>query len=596
MKSSKKIFISLVSLGIVATLSSCTIVSFTSSDDTTQETTSDSTSEITSSLTSEETSSEESSLVVYQPVTSLYISEDSFTLVVGSTQDLYAQVSPSTATIQGVTWESSNSEVMTVDSDGLVTAMSQGTATLTCISDDNLSISDSITIRVYEDGSGFSKMVLNATAQDLNRDYSESLGNQNVLIVPIHVSDIEEDSSWDEDELEELDDLIFNEDDPFSYVSYYKTASNGRLIMSGEVSDIYTTEYTKDELENSWTYIYDMFANAVEWIDENDSTVDIDTDYDQNDDGYIDNIHFVLDATSDVWGSNLWPHMSQTGNSPSTGDELPSVNTYSLSNTDHLTDAYTTIHEQGHIFGLQDYYNYSSLYDDQGNSLYVDYVGFLDMQSNTCFDWNVYSKMNMGWVDPYYFDGTQDSATIEIGPAASTGDCIVVGTDWNGNAFDEYITLELFADEGNNSLFWSDYSYYIGDGGVRISHVDSRMVNNRWQDVDDFDGTDSSYYLKYSNSVDSSDCYGYSFNDDYHLLQVIQANGTDTFTKPTRNYYDLFMNQDDLFQTGDTFSMDEYGEEFFANKTTLNNGDEFPYEISFDNVSTDSATITITKI
>ncbi len=89
------------------------------------------------------------------------------------------------------------------------------------------------------------------------------------------------------------------------------------------------------------------------------------------------------------------------------------------------------------------------------------------MQSNTCFDWNVYSKMNMGWVDPYYFDGTQDTATIEIGPAASTGDCIVVGTDWNGNAFDEYITLELFADEGNNSLFWNDYSSYIGNGGIR---------------------------------------------------------------------------------------------------------------------------------
>jgi hypothetical protein len=114
--------------------------------------------------------------------------------------------------------------------------------------------------------------------------------------------------------------------------------------------------------------------------------------------------------------------------------------------------------------------------------------------------------------------------------------------------------------------------------------------------VDDFDGTDSSYYLKYSNSVDSTDCYGYSFDDNYHLLQVIQAGGVDNFSKPTSNYYGLFMNQDDFFQTGDTFSMDEYGKEFFANITTLDNGDKFPYEISFDSVSASSATITIKKI
>jgi len=593
MKKRKKLITAVVSVAFISTLSSCTIVEFNTSSNDSETTSSDisTESEITSeeitSIPEESSSQEVSSIVEHIPVSNLYISEDSFSLLVGKTKQLYAQISPSNATIKDVEWTSSNPDVMTVDS-----------ATLTCVSQDDNNVTDAIEVNVYEDGSGFVKTSLNANVQNLNLNLSESLGEQNVLIVPIHVSDISDSESWTEDDLEQLDEIIFDEDSPSSYVSYYKKASNGRLIMSGEVSDIYSTEYTKSELEGSWSYIYDLFDNAVEWLDENDPTIDIANDYDKNGDGYIDNIHFVFDATSSVWGSSLWPHMSQTGNEPSKEGELPAVNTYSLSNIDHMDDAYTTIHEQGHIFGLQDYYNYSTLSEINGKQQYVDYVGSLDMQSNTCFDWNIYSKMNMGWVDPYYFNGLQESATITIGPASSTGDCIVLADNWNGNAFDEYITIELFSDVGNNSLFWNSgyFSQFVNTGGIRLSHVDSRLVDSYGNDAESPSDPYTSYNLKYSNSVDSNDYYGYSYNDDYHLLQVIQAGGTDTFTKPTINYRDLYLTDDDLFQTGDIFSMEKYGEEFFANKTTFNNGDEFPYVVSFDEVTSDSATITVTKI
>jgi len=604
MKKRKKLITAVVSVAFISTLSSCTIVEFNTSSNDSETTSSDisTESEITSeeitSIPEESSSQEVSSIVEHIPVSNLYISEDSFSLLVGKTKQLYAQIFPSNATIKDVEWTSSNPDVMTVDSSGLVTGIGGGEATLTCVSQDDNNVTDAIEVSVYEDGSGFVKTSLNANVQNLNLNLSESLGEQNVLIVPIHVSDISDSESWTEDDLEQLDEIIFDEDSPSSYVSYYKKASNGRLIMSGEVSDIYSTEYTKSELEGSWSYIYDLFDNAVEWLDENDPTIDIANDYDKNGDGYIDNIHFVFDATSSVWGSSLWPHMSQTGNEPSQEGELPAVNTYSLSNIDHMDDAYTTIHEQGHIFGLQDYYNYSTLSEINGKQQYVDYVGSLDMQSNTCFDWNIYSKMNMGWVDPYYFNGLQESATITIGPASSTGDCIVLADNWNGNAFDEYITIELFSDVGNNSLFWNSgyFSQFVNTGGIRLSHVDSRLVDSYGNDAESPSDPYTSYNLKYSNSVDSNDYYGYSYNDDYHLLQVIQAGGTDTFTKPTINYRDLFLTDDDLFQTGDIFSMEKYGEEFFANKTTFNNGDEFPYVVSFDEVTSDSATITVTKI
>ncbi|MFA6728779.1 MAG: hypothetical protein WCS17_11300, partial [Prevotella sp.] len=410
--------------------------------------------------------------------------------------------------------------------------------------------------------------------------------------------------TWDTAQLQTVEDLIFDESDPESYVSYYSSVSQGRLTMSGEVSDVYDSNYTVSELmsgDTGYNKVLQMFTNAVEWLDANDPTVDISNDYDKDNNGYVDNIHFMVDGSdSNQWSSNLWPHMSQAGNSPASTGEIPTVNTYSLSNLGHLVDSYTTIHEQGHMFGLQDYYDYTQ-------ESYFDLIGMADMQDIGMLDWNIYSKMNMGWVDPYYFDGTEDSSTITIEPSATSGDCIVLGQNWNGNAFDEYITIELFSEVGVNSLTWDDFEGYsdLGNGGIRISHVDSRLIGysyneslGQWdyENADSvFDSGYDAYGLRYSNSYDSSDYNGCVIdNDNYKLLQVIEADGDNQFGVTHEDYYPL-LSSSDFFKTGDTFSMAEYSN-FFHNSTTLNNGDEFPYEIEFNSVNSDSAEITVTKI
>jgi len=471
------------------------------------------------------------------------------------------------------------------------------------------------------DFAGFTKMKLKDTLQGFNRFYSEATGEQNILIVPIHLA---EDSSlgnnaysgtWTDDVLEQVSDSIFDTTDPESLASYYNQASFGQLTIGGEVSELYNSSYTTSELTDDYdmTKIFQMFSNAVEWINENDSTIDIANDYDKNDDGYIDNVHFIIDGNDfDDWGSTIWPHQYSTEYEPAESGELPNVHSYSLSNLGHLSDAYTTIHEQGHIFGLQDYYNYSEIESNSYFYGYIDYIGGADMQDLGMFDWNAYSKMSVGWIEPYYFDDTQESATITIKPSGTSGDAIVLGQGWNGTAFDEYITLELFTEAGNNQYGWSDEypsltGQQLGNGGVRVSHVDSRVATYLGGDslkaVDDYVTSDyDNYYLRYSNSYDSDDYNGYTFdNNNYHLLEVIQAGGVNEFGK-VHNYYNsndlkkTYLSEDDLFQTGDTFSMAKYGSEFFYNKTKLNNGNEFPYVISFDSVTAESATITITRI
>ena len=68
--------------------------------------------------------------VVYK-VTGVTLSETTLTLEVGDTATLAATVTPTNATNQNVTWESSNPSVATVDESGKVTAVASGEATIT---------------------------------------------------------------------------------------------------------------------------------------------------------------------------------------------------------------------------------------------------------------------------------------------------------------------------------------------------------------------------------------------------------------------------------------------------------------------------------
>ncbi len=69
-------------------------------------------------------------------VTAVSVSPTSASLTINDTQQLTATVSPSNATNKSVSWSSNNTAVATVDSNGLVTALATGSATITVITQD----------------------------------------------------------------------------------------------------------------------------------------------------------------------------------------------------------------------------------------------------------------------------------------------------------------------------------------------------------------------------------------------------------------------------------------------------------------------------
>ncbi|MGN1019282.1 MAG: Ig-like domain-containing protein [Aristaeellaceae bacterium] len=69
-------------------------------------------------------------LLVVQPVTRLQITAEKKTTILGGTLPLTVTYTPENASIQQVTWQSSNEKVATVDENGVVTGVSKGTATI----------------------------------------------------------------------------------------------------------------------------------------------------------------------------------------------------------------------------------------------------------------------------------------------------------------------------------------------------------------------------------------------------------------------------------------------------------------------------------
>lgn len=82
------------------------------------------------------------------PVQSISLNASSVSMNTGKTKQLTATVSPNNATDNSVSWISSNINVATVNSSGLVTAKSEGTATITCRANDGSGVSATCQVTV----------------------------------------------------------------------------------------------------------------------------------------------------------------------------------------------------------------------------------------------------------------------------------------------------------------------------------------------------------------------------------------------------------------------------------------------------------------
>ena len=368
-----------------------------------------------------------------------------------------------------------------------------------------------------------------------------------------------------------------------SVSSYYQKASYGNLNFTFDIQTVYEApknssyyaSYSESYEEGGYTYTRtgeEVILKEVLAYYENQ--IDL-TQYDNNDDGYIDAVYLIYSAPVDYdeaefyWAYTTWYYGEETydgvgafyyffagfdfmdestANDPGSG----------YGQIDGLKiNAATYIHETGHLLGLDDYYDYdSSAGCNEG-------LGGADMMDYTVGDHNVYSKIMLGWLTP---EIVNETTTVTIESSQSRASAILIPLNFNNSYFCEYLLIDLYSAQGLNALHASAEDSYLYDGasyGVRIYHVSSS--------INDPFNNDYGSFTDYNNT-----------STKIPLIKLVEADGDRKFASSGG-----LAAQSDLWKTGDTLS-----QVFPA--YTRNDGKKVNFDITINSVSATSASITVT--
>ena len=565
--------------------------------------------------------------IVYK---NIYTNIDSLKLI----ENKKAQILASTVSFQPVYGDliftvTSGSDIISVNEDGLVTAIKAGNAEVTISSKKGYYNNKIIPVTVIKESEDIDlafpyvdEDIL--TYSDLSSFVAPAIGNQKILVIPFCLPNDKKIPT--EENLSIIKKAYSGTREECGWRSlkdYFYEASFGKLIYDITVPNewfILPDEYENDSVDN--LNVTKIAPLALKWYIDNNPNVDI-SSFDNNNDGYVDNFHLIYGGNASVTGFttrafddvnvdtvkvgnfvytklSIMKDTSNLGGVPSNG-----INTRVI------------IHENGHMLGLLDYYDNSF----SG----INLLGSYDMQDNDMMDWNIFSKFAVGWVKPRYVNleylATSKSATITLNSSVLNGDALIIkNSNYLGHAFDEYIIIELFnPDAGNNyydTHFSLDFDTRKIGYGVKIYHVDARLIQSYWIDavnasITEFvtrDTTikDNSVIQVFSSNTAKKGRYpeNYPWNEldedaiNFYLIHLLQKGNVNTFTEGKETSRNKF-NNDDLWQTGDTFTIGDhegytdYGKNFFYYEDTFNDKTTFPFGVIFEEVTKDTVTITI---
>lgn len=317
-----------------------------------------------------------------------------------------------------------------------------------------------------------------------------------------------------------------------SVKSYYYKSSNGLCDLDITVLDEWfiSSKYDMNSLKTDYKKYndYEIDDDPVDYLLQEAITYyDSKYDYslfDSDSDKAIDSVWLIYDC--DIDSSNDSPYWAYTTSSMLPFDQYSSngldsnyvhdkvfacyyafasvefmtPGAYSNYNTTNIkVDSHTYIHETGHLFGLDDYYDYD---DTVGCNRGMYGAAMMDYNIG---DMDPYSKLLLNWIDPIVVTG-EGLASIDLKSFENDNQVILIADHDITSIYDSYYLIEYYTNTGLNS---NDIP--IRGEGIRILKVNSEIYKNSKGEPD--------YYI--------SDYYG----------SIFKYNNTDTATPQIEMIY-----------------------------------------------------------
>lgn len=353
-----------------------------------------------------------------------------------------------------------------------------------------------------------------------------SEGNVNVLVIPVMFTNSPENLKTGYKELLEKGFNGTSEATGWeSLRSYYQKVSYGKLNFTATVLDAFITgeayhesekDYQEGYLEGFDALDYKYLARAIAYYD---TTIDY-TQYDANNDGYIDCVYMIYLApystsedAMDLWWAYTYEYYESGEEAKFDGKAIDVYMWLSIGFfTEELTDDYgqvlenqptvnaeTVIHETGHALGLDDYYDYNG----EDNIETGGFGGGIMMDTNVG-DHDAFSKALLGWINPTIVINKDAELTIEslakVDEADINKKAIFIAKDFNGVYYNEFYIIYLYTPTGVNEMMKGN-SGLPTQTGVMILHVvanpksDDSSITSIWDVTEAHNGNPSNMLI-----------------------------------------------------------------------------------------------------
>jgi len=295
-----------------------------------------------------------------------------------------------------------------------------------------------------------------------------------------------------------------------SLTEFYQRSSFGKLKITGNILGWYTHSDLRENIEQGTAGRESLIMDALKYYDSRGHNF---SQYDNDNDGYIDYLVVIWSGTHGEWASFWWAY--QTGFYDRSllldGKRLSSYS-WQWESRNYPKDEFspsTLIHETGHALGLPDLYDYEEGVGPDGG------VGGMDIMDAIWGDHNSFHKYMLNWISPvFHNDGSRD---YSFSPAVETGESLIIMPDVpSGDVFGEFFMVENRSRTGND--------VEIPEDGLIIWHIDSTL-----------DRTGRNF--EYDNST-----------TDHKYVRLMEADGLEEIEQ------DGYVNAGDFYTEGDRFT------------------------------------------